>query len=145
LALTVNAKKFLIIIKLHYSNVTNLYWWCSDPLLQISALTITIKDEARKQIYLQILSDQFCMKIISSIIDGPKTAVEIAKTTSIPISTVYRRLQFLQENKMLKTSGGLNKDGKYFTYLSKLKAASTFFNGSEIWVSVTPNLHFTIN
>ena len=113
--------------------------------MQISALTITIKDEARKQIYLQILSDQFCMGIISSIIDGPKTAVEIAKTTSIPISTVYRRLQFLQENKMLKTSGGLNKDGKYFVYLSKLKAASTFFDGSEIWVSVTPNLNFTIN
>jgi len=61
------------------------------------------------------------MGIISSIIDGPKTAVEIAKTTSIPISTVYRRLQFLQENKVLKTSGGLNKDGKYFVYLSKLK------------------------
>ena len=85
------------------------------------------------------------MGIISSIIDDPKTAVEIAKTTNIPISTVYRRLQFLQENKMLKTSGGLNKDGKYFVYLSKLKAASTFFDGSEIWVSVTPNLNFTIN
>ncbi|SVA87261.1 uncharacterized protein METZ01_LOCUS348450, partial [marine metagenome] len=27
--------------------------------MQISASTITIKDEARKQIYLQILSDQF--------------------------------------------------------------------------------------
>nr|AIF24475.1 hypothetical protein [uncultured marine thaumarchaeote SAT1000_31_A02] len=46
---------------------------------------------------------------------------------------------------MLKTSGGLNKDGKYFVYLSKLKAASTYFDGSEIWVSVTPNLNFTIN
>jgi DNA-binding IclR family transcriptional regulator len=113
--------------------------------LQISASTITIKDEARKEIYLQILSDQFCMRIISSIIDRPKTAVDIAKATSIPISTVYRRLQFLQENKMLKTSGGLNKDGKYFVYLSKLKAASTFFDGTEIWVSVTPNLNFTIN
>ena len=134
-----------MIIKSHVNNVTNLYWQCSDPLLQISASAITIKDEARKQIYLQILSDQFCMGIISSIIDGPKTAVEIAKTTSIPISTVYRRLQFLQENKMLKTSGGLNKDGKYFVYLSKLKSASTYFDGSEIWVSVTPNLNFTIN
>ena len=134
-----------MIIKLHCSNVTILYWQYSDPLLQISASTITIKDEARKQIYLQILSDQFCMGIISSIIDGPKTAVDIAKTTSIPISTVYRRLQFLQENKMLKTSGGLNKDGKYFVYLSKLKPASTYFDGSEIWISVTPNLNFTIN
>jgi len=85
------------------------------------------------------------MGIISSIIDGPKTAVEIAKATSIPISTVYRRLQFLQENKMLKTSGGLNKDGKYFVYLSKLKTISAFFDGSSTLISVTPNLNFTIN
>ena len=113
--------------------------------MQISTQATTIKDDARKQIYFQILSDQFCMGIISSIIVQPKTAVEIAKTTSIPISTVYRRLQFLQEHKMLKTSGGLNKDGKYFVYQSKLKAISTFFDGSDTWVSVTPNLNFTIN
>ena len=113
--------------------------------MQISASTTTIKDDERKQIYLQILSDQFCMGIISSIIEQPKTAVEIVKSTSIPISTIYRRLQFLQENKMLKTSGGLNKDGKYFLYQSKLKTISTFFDGSNMWVSVTPNLNFTIN
>ena len=113
--------------------------------MQISTQATTIKDDERKQIYFQILSDQFCMGIISSIIDNPKTAVEIAKATTIPISTVYRRLQFLQENKMLKISGGLNKDGKYFVYLSKLKTISTFFDGSDMWVSVTPNLNFTIN
>ena len=113
--------------------------------MQISASTTTIKDDERKQIYLQILSDQICMGIISSIIEQPKTAVEIAKSTSIPISTIYRRLQFLQENKMLKTSGGLNKDGKYFLYQSMLKTISTFFDGSNMWVSVTPNLNFTIN
>ena len=113
--------------------------------MQISTQATTIKDDERKQIYFQILSDQFCMGIISSIIDNPRTAVEIAKTTTIPISTVYRRLQFLQEHKMLKTSGGLNKDGKYFVYQSKLKTISTFFDGSDTWVSVTPNLNFTIN
>ena len=113
--------------------------------MQISTSSTIIKDDVRKQVYIQILSDQFCMGIISSIIVSPKTAVEIAKITNIPISTVYRRLQFLQENKMLKTSGGLNKDGKYFVYLSKLKTISTFFDGSNMWVSVTPNLNFTIN
>ena len=123
----------------------NLQWLSIEPILQISTTSTTIKDDVRKQIYLQILSDQFCVGIISSIIDNPKTAVEIAKATSIPISTVYRRLQFLQENKMLKISGGLNKDGKYFVYLSKLKTISTFFDGSDMWVSVTPNLNFTIN
>ncbi len=85
------------------------------------------------------------MGIVSSIIKMPQTAVEIAKVTNIPISTVYRRLQFLQEHKMLKTSGGLNKDGKYFVYQSKLKTISSLFDGSNIWVSVTPNLNFTIN
>ena len=123
----------------------NLYRLSIEPILQISTQATTIKDDERKQIYFQILSDQFCMGIISSIIDNPKTAVEIAKTTTIPISTVYRRLQFLQEHKMLKTSGGLNKDGKYFVYQSKLKTISTFFDGSDTWVSVTPNLNFTIN
>ena len=123
----------------------NLQWLSIEPILQISTQATTIKDDERKQIYFQILSDQFCMGIISSIIDNPKTAVEISKTTTIPISTVYRRLQFLQENKMLKTSGGLNKDGKYFIYQSKLKTISTFFDGSDTWVSVTPNLNFTIN
>ena len=113
--------------------------------MQISTQATTIKDDERKQVYFQILSDQFCMGIISSIINQPKTAVEIAKATTIPISTVYRRLQFLQEHKMLKTSGGLNKDGKYFVYRSKLKTISTFFDGSDTWVSVTPNLNFTIN
>ena len=114
-------------------------------ILQVSATSTIIKDDTRKQIYLQILSDQFCMGIVSSIIETPKTAVEIAKLTNIPISTVYRRLQFLQEHKMLKTSGGLNKDGKYFVYQSKLKTISSFFDGLDIWVSVTPNLNFTIN
>ena len=123
----------------------NLQWCNGNPLLQISTSSTTIKDDTRKQIYLQIISDQFCMGIVSSIIDGPKTAVEISKVTNIPISTVYRRLQFLQEHKMLKTSGGLNKDGKYFVYLSKLKTISTFFDGSNIMISVTPNLNFTIN
>ena len=123
----------------------NLQWLSIEPILQISSQATTIKDDERKQIYFQILSDQFCMGIISSIINKPKTAVEIAKTTTIPISTVYRRLQFLQEHKILKTSGGLNKDGKYFVYQSKLKTISTFFDGSDTWVSVTPNLNFTIN
>ena len=113
--------------------------------MQISQPVRSIIDNDKKKIYLQVLSDHFCLTIISDIIDIPKTAVDISKDTKIPISTVYRRLQFLQENKMLKTSGGLNKDGKYFVYLSKLKSASTYFDGSEIWVSVTPNLNFTIN
>jgi len=104
----------------------------------------TVQLEKTQEI-LQVMADKYSRDILSTTQDAPKSALKLAQETGIPISTVYRRLQFLQENKMLKTSGGLNKDGKYFVYLSKLKTASTYFDGSEIWVSVTPNLNFTIN
>ena len=82
--------------------------------MQISQPIKLIVDNEKKKIYLQVLSDHFCLAIISDIITNPKTAVDISKDTKIPISTVYRRLQFLQENKLLKITGGIGKDGKYF-------------------------------
>ena len=112
--------------------------------MQVSTWPIIIDDSDRKQIYIRVVSDQFSIKIITSIINNPKTAVEISKGTGIPISTVYRRLQFLQENKLLKVSGGINKDGKFFVYQSKIKEVDVTFNGESLKVSVTPNLNFTI-
>ena len=112
--------------------------------MQVIPQIVKIDDENRKQIYLDVLSDQFCLSILTSIINQPKTAVVVAKETGIPISTVYRRLQSLQENKLLKVSGGINKDGKYFIYQSKIKEVSTKFDGISTMIHVTPNLNFTI-
>ena len=113
-------------------------------LLQVIPQIIKIDNENRKQIYLDVLADQFCLSILTSIINQPKTAVVVAKETGIPISTVYRRLQFLQVNKLLKVSGGINKDGKYFIYQSKIKEVSSKFDGISTMIHVTPNLNFTI-
>lgn len=113
-------------------------------LLQISQPVRSIIDNEKKKIYLQVLSDHFCLTIISDIINNPKTAVGISRDTKIPISTVYRRLQFLQENKLLKITGGIGKDGKYFLYQSRIKGFSTVFNGKSLEITVTPNLNFTI-
>ena len=104
----------------------------------------TIIDDDRKQIYIRMVSDRFSIKIITAIINNSKTAVEISKETCIPISTVYRRIKFLQENKLIKVSGGINKNGKFFVYQSKIKEVEITFNGRSIRVSVTPNLNFTI-
>jgi len=112
--------------------------------LQISQPIKLIVDNEKKKIYLQVLSDHFCLAIISDIISNPKTAVDISKNTKIPISTVYRRLQFLQENKLLKITGGIGKDGKYFLYQSRIKGFSTVFNGESLEITVTANLNFTI-
>ena len=112
--------------------------------MQVSKWPIIIDDDDRKQIYIRVVSDQFSIKIITSIINNSKTAIEISKETSIPISTVYRRLKFLQENKLIKVSGGINKDGKFFVYQSRIKEIEITFNGQSIRVSVIPNLNFTI-
>ena len=112
--------------------------------MQISQPIKLIVDNEKKKIYLQVLSDHFCLAIISDIISNPKTAVDISKNTKIPISTVYRRLQFLQENKLLKITGGIGKDGKYFLYQSRIKGFSTVFNGESLEITVTANLNFTI-
>ena len=112
--------------------------------MQISQPIKLVVDNEKKKIYLQVLSDHFCLAIISDIISNPKTAVDISKDTKIPISTVYRRLQFLQENKLLKITGGIGKDGKYFLYQSRIKGFSTVFNAKSLEITVTPNLNFTI-
>ena len=112
--------------------------------MQISTTTTLIDDHERQQVFLQIISDQFSVRIISAIIPEAKTAVQIGKETNIPISTVYRRLQFLQENKMVKVSGGINKVGKFFVYQSKIREISTFFDGKSMRIYVTPNINFTI-
>ena len=112
--------------------------------MQISQPIKLIVDNEKKKIYLQVLSDHFCLAIISDIISNPKTAVDISKNTKIPISTVYRRLQFLQENKLLKITGGIGKDGKYFLYQSRIKGFSTVFDGESLEITVTSNLNFTI-
>ncbi len=113
--------------------------------MQVSSSATNIEDNDQKQIYLQIMSDKFCMRIISSIINDSKTAVKISKETSIPISTVYRRLQFLQENKIIKVLGGIGKDGKFFVYKSRIKTISAMFDGEDVRLSVTSNLNFTVN
>jgi DNA-binding transcriptional regulator YhcF (GntR family) len=107
--------------------------------MQVSSSATNIEDNDQKQIYLQIMSDKFCMRIISSIINDSKTAVKISKETSIPISTVYRRLQFLQENKIIKVLGGIGKDGKFFVYKSRIKTISAMFDGEDVRLSVTSN------
>jgi predicted transcriptional regulator len=61
--------------------------------------------------------------------------------SGIPISTIYRRLQTLHDNKLVRISGSINEDGKkYFLYKSKVKAISTNFNGDLIEMEIVPNI-----
>jgi predicted transcriptional regulator len=99
-----------------------------------------ISGEEEKEVILELLADKYCRAILQITIPKPKSAMEISAETRIPISTVYRRLQSLHDNKLLRISGSISSDGKkYFLYKSKIKAISTSFNGNFVEVEIVPN------
>ena len=99
-----------------------------------------IVDDDRKQVILEILADKYCKLILHNTLEKPKSAMEISSETKIPISTVYRRLQTLHDNKLLAISGSISDDGKkYFLYKSRVKTISTSFDGNNIEVAIVPN------
>ena len=70
----------------------------------------------------------------------PKSAMELTAETKIPISTVYRRIQMLHDNKLLLTSGTISEDGKkLFLYKSKVKGIQCNFNNGQIEVELRLN------
>lgn len=100
-----------------------------------------IEEDERKNAILEVMSDRYCRGILENTMDKPKSAMEISAETKIPISTVYRRLQTLHDNKLVGISGSISDDGKkYFLYRSKVKAISTKFNRNFIEIQVVPNL-----
>ena len=108
-------------------------------MLSIQNKYLSYTEEQKNQI-LEIISDQYCRKILSTIKKGHKSPIEVSEETKIPISTVYRRLQTLHDAKLLRISGIINEDGKKsFLYKSKIKSISTYFEGDCIEIEVVRN------
>jgi len=99
-----------------------------------------IEEDDKKQGILEIISDKYCRTILTATMEKSKSATEITAETGIPISTIYRRLQTLHDNKLVRISGSISKDGKkYFLYKSKVKAILTNFNGDFIEMEIVLN------
>ena len=70
----------------------------------------------------------------------PKSVIEITSETNIPMSTVYRRVQNLHDNKLLHTSGTITDEGKkLFMYKSKIKGMKSIFDNGQIEVELILN------
>ena len=101
---------------------------------------LKIEEPERKDSFLEILSDKYCRAILEAIMDTPKYAIEVSREKTIPLSTVYRRIQQLHDSKMIRTSGVITDEGKrLFLYKSKIKAVNTSFHDGKIEVDVVFN------
>jgi len=100
--------------------------------MQTLQQTFKIEESERKNDILEILSDKYCRTILESIMYVPKSAIEITAETNIPMSTVYRRIQSLHDNKLVATSGMITDDGKrLFMYKSKIKGIQSIVKSIE--------------
>lgn len=99
-----------------------------------------VQEEVTKDVMLRILADKYSRAILDATMDSPKSAIDLSAECKIPISTAYRRVQELHENKLLGISGSINDDGKkYFLYKSKIKSIMTCFNGGSLEIEIVPN------
>ena len=108
--------------------------------MQVLQSVYKINEEQSKDNLLSIVSDKYCRTILKAILDKPKSAMEIASETKTPISTVYRRIQTLHDNKLIQASGLISDDGKkLFLYKSKIKGINSRYNNGQIEVELIPN------
>ncbi len=109
--------------------------------MQVMQKTRRIEDEQRKEAILNIISDKYSRQILNLTMNRPKSAMELSSEGKIPISTVYRRIQTLHDNKLVGVTGSISAEGKkYFLYKSKVKAITSSCNGSDIEIQVIPNI-----
>ncbi len=101
----------------------------------------TIYNEQQKNKILEMVSDEYCRKILAITMKEPKSVNKISEETRIPISTIYRRVQMLHDEKLVRISGMIDENGKKtFLYKSKIKSISTYFNGDFIEIEIVPNI-----
>ena len=105
-------------------------------------LDMIITDEKQKKIIVDALLDEYSRKILDSTIDEAKSITDIMREQGIPMTSTYRRVKLLMDNKLVKVERSMvTDDGKrYFLYLSKIKDASIRFNKGELLVEITPNI-----
>ena len=105
-------------------------------------LDMIITDEKQKKVILNALLDEYSRKILDSTIDESKSITDIMREQDIPMTSTYRRVKLLMDNKLVKVERSMvTHDGKrYFLYLSNIKDASIRFNKGELIVEITPNI-----
>ena len=102
---------------------------------------ILSKDSNFRKAILKALSDDYSRTIMNYTIEKPKSVVDIVKDCNIPMTTAYRRVHELEENKILKVTGSIVTDDgkKYFLYQNRLKAIYVIFGLESLDVQIVEN------
>ena len=98
-------------------------------------------DSEIRKFVLTALSDEYSKKILNYTIEQPRSVVDIVKALDIPMTTAYRRVNSLTDQKILKVTGSIvTGDGKkYFLYKSRIKSINVVFGLDSLDVQIVEN------
>lgn len=100
-----------------------------------------IINQQRADVILRVLSEPERRKIINTIKDDFKTAIQIAQETEIPVASVYRRIHELNEKNILITTAKINSQKKReMRYKSKVRKVIAKFDEGTVDVKIYTNL-----
>lgn len=109
---------------------------------------IVIDQDEQKQKALEVFSDNYTRIILSTMMEAPKSALQITEETKIPLTTVYRKIHHLLEENLIRISGHIAENGKKnFLYKSKLKSFHITFSKDRfaILVNTSGTCNFCLN
>ncbi len=108
--------------------------------MQVLDHVFKIEDISKKDNILEVVADKYCRAILDTTMYKSKSVMDIAIDAKIPLSTAYRRLQFLERQKLLWISGEINEGGKrMFLYKSKIRGIHCMFNQGQVEVKMILN------
>ena len=101
-------------------------------------------DSPLREFILDALADEYSRKILNFTIEQSRSVIDIIKALDIPMTTAYRRIKGLTEQKLLRTTGSIiTDDGKrYFLYQSRLKAVYIIFGLESLNIQIIENKDF---
>ncbi len=101
---------------------------------------VVIDEDEKKQEALEVFSDNYTRMILSTLMEKPKSALQITGETKIPTTTVYRKLHNLLENSLIRISGQIAENGKKnFLYKSKIESFHVTFTKDRFAILVNTN------
>jgi DNA-binding transcriptional ArsR family regulator len=94
-------------------------------------------DSVSSEEYLELLGDEYTRRVLSKILDEPRTGREIIEETEVSKPTVYRRLDRLEEAGLVTTERKLDLDGHHCKrFRAVIEAIEFEFGQNGVRVSV---------
>jgi len=94
-----------------------------------------------QNLFLNCMADSTLRDILFCTIDEPKPILQISNENGIPLRTVYRKVQYMLDNRLMKISGAITDTGKkFFLYKSRIRSISVKVDSSNnLYVYVNRN------